>query len=45
MKELTLKVIEDKKMIELGTILTSFAYPDLVIALTGDLGAGKTTFT
>jgi tRNA threonylcarbamoyladenosine biosynthesis protein TsaE len=32
-------------MIKLGTLLTSYMYPNLVIAARGDLGAGKTTFT
>ena len=31
--------------IELGQAISSFLYPSSVITLTGDLGAGKTTFT
>lgn len=45
MNEIKLKVTDDTKMINLGSILTTFTYPNLVISLTGDLGAGKTTFT
>ena len=32
-------------MISLGRMLVECAYPNLVIALVGDLGAGKTTLT
>lgn len=45
MNEIKFKVTDDTKMIKLGSILTTFTYPNLVISLTGDLGAGKTTFT
>ena len=45
MNKLVLKVVNQDNMIKLGTILTSFMYPNLVIAARGDLGAGKTTFT
>ena len=45
MNKLVVKVLNQDNMIKLGTILTSFMYPNLVIAARGDLGAGKTTFT
>lgn len=45
MNEITFKVIENTNMILLGELLAPFTYPNLVISLTGDLGAGKTTFT
>ena len=40
-----IKIINEERMINLGYILKDFYYPNLVITLTGDLGAGKTTFT
>ncbi len=45
MKKIEFKVCGSSNMTLLGELLTSFAYPNLVIALNGDLGAGKTTFT
>ena len=45
MKEVVVKVINQDAMISLGKILTTYMYPNLVIAARGDLGAGKTTFT
>ena len=45
MKEVVVKVINQDAMIYLGKILTTYMYPNLVIAARGDLGAGKTTFT
>lgn len=42
---LVIKVYGEDKMISLGEIITKYTRPNLVIALTGDLGAGKTTFT
>ncbi len=45
MKEVVVKVINQDAMIFLGKILTTYMYPNLVIAARGDLGAGKTTFT
>ena len=45
MKEVVVKVINQDEMIYLGKILTTYMYPNLVIAARGDLGAGKTTFT
>lgn len=45
MKEVVVKVINQDAMIYLGTLLTNYMYPNLVIAARGDLGAGKTTFT
>lgn len=45
MKKITIKVNGQEEMIFLGKILTEYMYPNLVIAMKGDLGAGKTTFT
>lgn len=45
MKEIQIKVSNDSHMVALGQLLTSYMYPNLVVALNGDLGAGKTTFT
>ena len=45
MSEVLIKVVNQESMINLGTVFTNFMYPNLVIAMTGDLGAGKTTFT
>ncbi len=45
MKEIVIKVVNQDNMIKLGSLLTNFMYPNLVIAAFGDLGAGKTTFT
>lgn len=45
MKKIIFKVCESDQMIHLGKLLTNFVYPNLVIALNGDLGSGKTTFT
>ena len=45
MKEVVVKVVNQDAMIKLGTLLTSYMYPNLVIAARGDLGAGKRTFT
>ena len=40
------KIIEnEQKMINLGKIIGELALPNMVIALNGDLGAGKTTLT
>ena len=35
----------EQEMIKLGKVLSKFYYPNLVICLSGTLGAGKTTFT
>ncbi len=45
MKEVVVKVVNQDAMVNLGTLLTNYMYPNLVIAARGDLGAGKTTFT
>ena len=45
MNKVTIKVNGQERMIFLGKILTEYMYPNLVIAMKGDLGAGKTTFT
>jgi tRNA threonylcarbamoyladenosine biosynthesis protein TsaE len=45
MNKIIIKVNGQDNMIKLGELLTNFMYPNLVIAMTGDLGAGKTTFT
>ena len=43
----TIKVIIDTpdKMINLGYKIGSIAYPNMLLAMNGDLGAGKTTLT
>lgn len=45
MNKIIVKVVNQENMINLGKLLTSYMYPNLVIAARGDLGAGKTTFT
>lgn len=45
MKTLEVKIVSVDEMINLGYIIGSFSYPNLVIGLNGDLGAGKTVFT
>ena len=44
MKEV-LKIDSRDEMIELGTLIGELAYPNLLLTLNGDLGAGKTTLT
>lgn len=39
------KIKDIEQMINLGSIIASFATPNLVIGLNGDLGAGKTVLT
>lgn len=45
MYQIKIKINNEQDIIKLGTILATNAYPNQVIALTGDLGAGKTTLT
>ena len=45
MKALEVKIISVDEMINLGYIIGNISYPNLVIGLNGDLGAGKTVFT
>lgn len=45
MKTLEVKINSVDEMISLGYIIGSISYPNLVIGLNGDLGAGKTVFT
>lgn len=45
MKDVLIKIQNEERMIHLGETLANYYYPNLVISLTGDLGAGKTTFT
>ena len=45
MKQIMIKINNEESMIKLGELLVKYAYPNLVIALVGDLGAGKTTLT
>ena len=44
MKEV-LKIDSRDEMIELGRFIGELAYPNLLLTLNGDLGAGKTTLT
>ena len=45
MEQIMIKIKNEESMIKLGELLVDYAYPNLVIALVGDLGAGKTTLT
>ena len=45
MNQIKVKIKSSEEMISLGRTLVECAYPNLVIALVGDLGAGKTTLT
>lgn len=45
MKEVKVIVNSVEEMMQLGSIIASISYPNLVIGLNGDLGAGKTVFT
>lgn len=45
MSQIQIHINSSDEMIELGRTLVECAYPNLVIALVGDLGAGKTTLT
>ena len=45
MKTIEVKIKSVEDMINLGNIIGSISYPNLVIGLNGDLGAGKTVFT
>lgn len=45
MEQIMVKIKDEESMIKLGELLVDYAYPNLVIALVGDLGAGKTTLT
>lgn len=45
MSQIKVKINSSEEMINLGRTLMECAYPNLVIALVGDLGAGKTTLT
>jgi len=45
MNEFKLVINTQKEMIEFGEMIGRMAYPNMIITLTGDLGAGKTTMT
>ena len=45
MSQFKVSIKSRDEMIQLGHTLVECAYPNLVIALVGDLGAGKTTLT
>ena len=45
MNEFKLIINTQKEMIEFGEMIGRMAYPNMIITLTGDLGAGKTTMT
>lgn len=42
MKEIKIIIHSQEQMINLGTLIGNLSYPNLVIGLNGDLGAGKT---
>lgn len=45
MYKVSIKINNQEEIIKLGYIITTYCQPNQVLALTGDLGAGKTTFT
>ena len=45
MNQISIKIHNEEEMKILGKVIAKKAYPNLVIALVGDLGAGKTTLT
>ena len=45
METLKIVITTEEEMINLGMIIGSFAYPNMIITMNGDLGAGKTTMT
>lgn len=45
MNEFELVINTEKEMIEFGEKIGRMAYPNMIITLNGDLGAGKTTMT
>lgn len=45
MKKINVLVSSPSRMIKLGNIIGLLSKPNMVIAMNGDLGAGKTTFT
>lgn len=45
MNEIRVQINSIEEMHRLANLITNFARPNQVIALNGDLGAGKTTFT
>lgn len=45
MKELKLTIKSPEAMIELGRSFGALAYPNMILAMNGNLGAGKTTMT
>lgn len=45
MSQIKVKIYTPEEMTSLGEVVANASFPNLVIALVGDLGAGKTTFT
>ncbi len=45
MDKVRIKINNEEEIKQLASTITTFAMPNQVIALNGDLGAGKTTFT
>lgn len=45
METLKINIKTEEEMIELGSAIGSLSYPNMIITMNGDLGAGKTTMT
>ena len=45
MKTITVNIKSEQEMIKLGYKIGQLAYPNMVLAMNGNLGAGKTTLT
>ena len=45
METVKIVITTEEEMINLGKVIGSLAYPNMIITMNGDLGAGKTTMT
>ena len=45
METLKINIKTEEEMIKLGSAIGSLSYPNMIITMNGDLGAGKTTMT